>query len=431
MIRYRSTRAPQDHGVGFAEAMFRGQAPDGGLYMPDAVPRLPAERPVGGSFADVARRALGVWLDDELGAEVTAELCCDAFDFPVPVVPLDDGTWVLELFHGPTAAFKDFGARFLARALARVRPRGQRLTVLVATSGDTGSAVAQAFDGLADAHVVVLYPADKVSPLQEAQLTSGPANAHAVRVAGDFDDCQRLVKKAFADADLNRALGLTSANSINVGRLVPQLTYYVHGADLLALEDGARDHPMHVVVPSGNLGNLMAGLFAREGGAPIERFVAAANRNDVFPEFLATGVLRARASVTTPSNAMDVGNPSNAARIQALYASREDALRRDIVGESVDDETTYDTIRDVYAKSGRLLCPHTAVGVAARRRHRDVRRALVLATAHPGKFAEIVREATDADVPLPESLQRALETRRDPTDLPADIDALRRFLHTL
>ncbi|MFQ5600892.1 MAG: threonine synthase [Candidatus Krumholzibacteriia bacterium] len=426
MIQYRSTQSRQAGGVSFQEALFRGQAPDGGLYVPDALPQIDPGRLRAGGFVERASGALGAWLDAELGADVTSTLCREAFDFPVPVSRLNDDTWLLELFHGPTSAFKDFGARFMARAMARLGEPGRRLTVLVATSGDTGSAVAHAFGGLADTQVVLLYPANKVSPLQEAQLTSVPANVHSVRVAGAFDDCQAMVKAAFRDANRAGELGLTSANSINVGRLLPQLTYYVHAG--LELEEAGA--PL-VVVPSGNLGNLTAGLLARLSGAPIAGFLAAANRNDVFPRYLESGVLEARQAVRTPSNAMDVGNPSNAARIVALYAGHFESLRRDVTGESVSDDETLATIRQTWEATGRFVCPHTAVGLAARRRRGDPRPAVVLATAHPGKFAEIVREATGEEIALPETLARALTSRRTPLDIPPDPLALLELLRTL
>jgi threonine synthase len=436
MVRFRSTTGDERSLASFREALFRGQAPDGGLYVPDVVPLFDAARLKGSSFVARARAALGAWLDAEIGAKATAALCQEAFDFPVPLTRIDDGTWLLELFHGPTGAFKDFGARFMARALWRLRDAGHPVTVLVATSGDTGSAVAHAFGSLSDVRVVLLYPANRISPLQEAQLTSAPGHVQALRVAGTFDDCQRMVKAAFRDSALARDLGLTSANSINVGRLLPQISYYVHASLELGetLGDMAPSPDLTaplVVVPSGNLGNLTAGLWAKRSGAPIACLLAASNRNDVFPRYLETGELEPRAAVATLSNAMDVGDPSNAARILALHDRDAEALRGEVVGESISDPETLRTIRDTYVASGRIVCPHTAVGLAARKRHARFRPAVVFATAHPGKFAEIAREATGEDVALPEVLRRALGQRRDPVDMQPEPAALQEFLRTL
>ena len=416
MVRYRSTANGGTPGASFREAIFQGQAPGGGLFIPEHIPRTEMEALRVADFAERARGAIGAFLDDELGSDVTADLCHQAFDFSVPLAQLDADTTLLELFHGPTAAFKDFGARFLARALQRLRPAGSQLTVLVATSGDTGSAVAHAFAGLAGTRVLLLYPAGRVSPEQEAQLLAVPANVQCLRVAGAFDDCQAMVKSALGDADLVRDLGLVSANSINIGRLLPQITYYVHA--LLEMESAGE--PPLVVVPSGNLGNLTAGLYAQRAGARVGRFLAASNANDVFPRALRTGRLEPQPTIPTLSNAMDVGDPSNAARILALYAGRFADLGRDVIGEQVSDDETLRTMREIHAETGRLVCPHTAVALAARRRLPQVRRALVLATAHPGKFAEIVERATGEKPELPPALRRLSEARRVPVDLRAD-----------
>jgi threonine synthase len=428
-VRYTSTTAGPRRGetVSFKTALARAAAPDGGLYVPETIPPLHLEELHAATFAARARAVLGAWLDDELGPAAVAAACDSAFDFSVPLVPLDAETYVLELFHGPTAAFKDFGARFLAQLLRRTRASGQRTTVLVATSGDTGAAVAHAFGEDEGTKVVLLYPAAGVSPHQEAFLLSGGANATALRVAGSFDDCQTMVRVACSDDALVRDLGLVPANSLNIGRLLPQIAYYVHAALELQVDSGV---PL-VVVPSGNLGNLTAGLLAKRGGAPIQRFLCAANRNDVFPRYLATGILQPHPPVRTPSNAMDVGAPSNAARIQALYGGRLDEIRRDVLGESVDDAETLRVIGDIWARHGRFVCPHTAVGLAARRRHPGLRPAIVLATAHPGKFAAVIRQATGQDVELPAPLVPAPRSRGDAVDMPARVEALRGFLHAM
>lgn len=445
---YHSTRGESPPATSFAEALFQGQPEDGGLYVPERIPPLDLKAACAGGFPERATCVLSPWLAGELDASVVRVLCERAFDFPVPLVDLGERTFLLELFHGPTAAFKDFGARFMAQTMALVRDPEQPLTVLVATSGDTGSAVASAFSRLGAARVVLLYPAGLVSPLQELQLTAVPENVISVRVDGTFDDCQAMVKAAFAAGDLRRSLGLTSANSINVARLLPQTTYYVHAAcEVAAVEPPAgpglrrrdrkapADAAPVVVVPSGNLGNLTAGLLAKRQGAPIRHFVAACNRNDVFPRYLASGKLRPQPAVATPSNAMDVGNPSNLARIQALYGGDVGALRRDVTAFAVDDAATLEAMRRTFQLSGHWICPHTAVGMAALRRYRektgDAGPAIVLATAHPAKFPETVGEATGSVPALPAALAALESARRPPRGMRADHTALRAFLHRL
>jgi threonine synthase len=449
MIGYHSTADGLARVGSFKEALFQGQAPDGGLYAPDRVPQLDIEALRGADFATRARAAMLAWLDGELPPEIVERLCSTSFNFPVPLVELDADTALLELFHGPTAAFKDFGARFAAQSMALLRDRDHRFVVLVATSGDTGSAVAHAFAGLAAARVVLLYPAGKVSPLQELQLTSVPENVFSLRVDGTFDDCQKMVKAVLADATLAKKLGLTSANSINIGRLLPQTTYHVHASLELSSpppavgpgmprrirpERGEDTAPL-VCVPSGNLGNLTAGLLAKRQGAPIARFLAATNRNDVVVRWLASGHLRPQPAVATPSNAMDVGNPSNAARILALYDRDLKALRRDVLASRIDDDETLATMRRIFEENERFVCPHTAVALAALHRHRDESGydgpAIVLATAHPAKFADTVRAATGHTLPLPPALEQLESARRPPRDIRADPAALRAFLHRL
>lgn len=449
MIAYRSTGPKASRIESFRDALFRGQAPDGGLLLPEAVPALDRPPLRGLQFPGRASAILHAWLEGELAPEIVARLCLRAYDFPVPVVPLEEATFLVELFHGPTAAFKDFGARFLALAMAALREPDQPLTVLVATSGDTGSAVAHAFSDIESARVVLLYPAGGVSPIQELQLTAVPENVMSLRIDGTFDDCQAMVKAMLADARTSARLGLVAANSINVGRLLPQTAYWWHGA--LDLETAPppgtagmpgkhrpaprAPEPALGVVPSGNLGNLTAGLLAKRQGAPIGRVLAALNRNDVFARFLAHGRLEARTAVATPSNAMDVGNPSNAARVLALYGGDVRALRREVLAESITDEETLDTMRRVHAESGRFVCPHTAVGLAALRRHRertgDAAPAFVLATAHPAKFPDAVRRATGHELPLPPVLAQLEGSRRAPRDLRPDAAALAAFLHRL
>jgi len=410
-MRLTSTngRAPL---VGFREALLRGLAPDGGLYLPIDLPTfstadLAAWRAL--PFDALAVRLAVRLLGDEFPAPVLARLVGDALNFPVPTVRLDDRLSVLELFHGPTLAFKDVGARFLGRCFGQLlRERGDHATILVATSGDTGSAVARGFAGIPGVRVVVLYPAGRVSPFQEAQMASIGGNVTAVRVPGVFDDCQRLVKAALGDAAL-APLHLSSANSINIGRLLPQAFYYV--ASYLAAAPAIGD-PIVFAVPSGNLGNLTAGVIAARMGLPVSRFIAATNANDVLPDYLATGRFRARPSVPTLSNAMDVGDPSNFARLERLYAGSADTMRAAILGERVSEPETRAAIRDAYARHGRVLDPHGAVAYAAARRCLETGATehggpvVALATAHPAKFADAIREELGFEPALPEADRR-------------------------
>jgi threonine synthase len=413
-----------------ATALLQGLAPDGGLYLPECLPAYPGgffRRPAT-TMADAGLALLGPFLD-EVPADVARRLVADALDFDVPLVELEDGVHVLELFHGPTLAFKDVAARFLARFLAWLARGSERpLTVLVATSGDTGSAVAQAFLGVAGTRVAVLYPRGKVSPLQEKQFTTLGGNVEALAVDGVFDDCQRLVKAAFVDRELQERLFLTSANSINVGRLLPQMVYYVHAVAQL----GAGAPSPLISVPSGNFGNLTAGLLAKRLGMPAARFVAATNVNDVVPEYLESGVYAPRPSRATISNAMDVGDPSNFARLLALYGGDAAALRRDLRGSRHDDDATRRAIREVYARTGYVLDPHTAVGYLGLKESQAGagadRPGIVLATAHPVKFREHVEPLIGRAIEVPERLARCLERESRARPLAAELSELKAFL---
>jgi threonine synthase len=392
--------------VGFREALLRGLAPDGGLYLPTSLAPIAPDTLSswrGLPIEEIAVRVLTHLVGDEFDRVEFAGLVREAFAFPAPTVRLQNGIAVLELFHGPTLAFKDFGARFLARTFGYLlEASGEHATILVATSGDTGSAVAQGFHGVPRVHVVVLYPAGKVSRFQEAQMATLGGNVRAVRVPGTFDDCQRLVKAAFLDSRL-ADLRLSSANSINIGRLLPQAVYYVAGW----LDAGGPDAGEVVFsVPSGNLGNLTAGVLAQRLGLPVGRFVAASNLNDVLPEYLRTGSYRARPARPTVSNAMDVGDPSNFPRLAQIHGEALAALRANIVGVAISEEETRRTIRDVYGAAGYVLDPHGAVGTAAALRVRNAmgerRPMIALATAHPAKFADVIREELGFDPELPE-----------------------------
>ena len=413
--------------ITFIDALFAGTAPDGGLYMPERLDPLPAgtvDRLRGADIVEIGT-TIGVHiLKDEITRQALEPLIREALDFPVPVVKVTERISVLELFHGPTMAFKDVGARVQARLLHHFTD-GTPLTILVATSGDTGSAVAQAFHRVPDSRVVVLYPEGQVSDVQEAQMASLGDNITALAVRGTFDDCQRLVKQAFADDDLRSHVWLTPANSINLGRLLPQVFYYF----LLAGVDGGQG-PV-VSVPSGNFGNLTAGLIAKRIGLPIAQFVAATNVNDAVPEYLESGVYEPRPSIATVANAMDVGAPSNFERVQSLYNSDLMALRQDIVGFAYEDTQVIAEIGHVYREHGYVLDPHSAIAWLAlqdRLVDQPDARGVFLATAHPAKFREVVEPAIGRSIELPRALADAISRPRHSISMPAAYNALEDFL---
>ncbi len=421
MVTFESTRGGAP--VSFADALFRGLSPDGGLYMPVESRRLdPSGPPPGSDFTRTAEWVGRHLLDGAMDEDVLTRVVRSALDFPVPLVEVEDGVYVLELFHGPSLAFKDVGARFMARAMAELGEQGDAHTVLVATSGDTGSAVARAFHGLDGYRVVVLFPAEGISERQRRQMTTLGGNVTAVAVDGSFDDCQRLAKAAFGDETLRARHGLTSANSINVGRLIPQTFYYVHAAAELGWSSSAPTF----VVPSGNLGNLTGGLLAHRLGMPAERFLAASNRNHPFPDFLASGIYEPRPSVATISNAMDVGDPSNFERIRALYADDPDRLTEDVAGAWCTDEETRTCIAEVHRRTGYVLDPHTAVAYQALRkeRRRSDGPSVILATAHPAKFPEVVESAIERSVEVPDTLAEALRGAERSLSMAPTLDAL-------
>lgn len=436
VTRFVSTRGGDP--VGFADALARGLAPDGGLYVPVDLPGWGGETPPSpGDFPASARWAARRMLAGCLPPATLEEAVREALDFPVPLVEVEPGRFVLELFHGPSAAFKDVGARFMARAMAALRDPGDPpRTVLVATSGDTGGAVATAFHGLPGYRVVVLFPRQGVSERQRRQMTTLGGNVAAVAVNGTFDDCQRLAKEAFADPRLRESLGLTSANSINVGRLLPQSLYYVHAA--LALGWGA---PAPVfVVPSGNLGNLCAGLMAHRAGMPAEGFVAATNANRAFVDYLDGRPPRGGDARPTLSNAMDVASPSNLERIRWMYGDDRTRLGVHVTAHAIDDDETRACIREVHGRTGYVLDPHGAVGWAAMERERDRRVRsgvrpenrpwVVLATAHPWKFPEVVETATGLRVPPPPALGGAGAAAEEMHHIEPSQTALRHLLTT-
>jgi threonine synthase len=423
-MKWISTRGASPP-VSLVDALFAGTAPDGGLYVPERLDPLPAatlDRLRGATLVDIGAIVGAHLLEGDISEEGLRPLVADALDFPVPLVQVTDRIWALELFHGPTLAFKDIGARTQAR-LQHHFTDGTPLTILVATSGDTGSAVAQAFHRVPDTRVVVLYPQGQVSDVQEAQMASLGDNITAVAVQGTFDDCQHLVKTAFADDDLRAHVWLTPANSLNVGRLMPQVFYYF---TLLGMGGPV------VSVPSGNFGNLTAGLVAKRLGLPVTRFVAATNINDVVPCYLRTGRYAPRPSVRTVANAMDVGTPSNFERIQWVYGGDLAAIRQDITGAVFDDARVVAEIGRVYKTHGYLLDPHGAIGWLALNEVLEAAgpqaAGVFLATAHPAKFREIVEPAVGETVPLPKQLADALERPRHAIVMPAEYATLRDFL---
>ncbi len=415
-----------------SDAMRLSLAPGGGLFAPAEFPRLDMTSEPPATPADAAAQLLGaLFADDPILAPATPALCADAFSPPLRLsAPQAPGRpWMLELFHGPTGAFKDFGARFLAAALPTLDPDGQRV-ILVATSGDTGGAVGCAFEGRPRTRVVILYPDGGVSPFQERQLTCWGENVHAFRVAGDFDACQALVKAAFADKALKGRHGLASANSINLGRLAPQAGYFAWAAAQIFAQTG---RPASVIVPTGNLGNALGCLWARAMGAPIGDVIMAVNANRTLAEWSRTGAYEPRTSVRTLANAMDVGAPNNFARLEALLAA-SGANRGRIEALSVSDLEIRGQIARSFAETGEILCPHTAVGVQAYWALPAAMRDapwIVAATAHAYKFREVVEPTIGQDVPRPAAFDdiEARTTRMTP--LEPQLDALSAALESL
>jgi threonine synthase len=439
-VTTRGTTGAETPDVSLRTAMLEGLAPDGGLYVPETIePWQPGElaRLRNRTLTEIAYRTLRPYTRPELDATNCEAVVVSALDFPIPLIEVEPRIYALELFHGPTLAFKDVGARTMARLLASVDTGEQPLTVLAATSGDTGSAVAHAFHGVPHTRVVVLYPEGRVSPTQEAQLTmfnSEDGNVRAYAVAGSFDDCHRLTKEAFADVELRKRVRLTSANSVNMGRLLPQMVYYFHA--VAQAEQRAADATVVMCTPSGNFGNLTAGLFAKRAGLPISKFVAATNANDVVPAYLETGQFVPRASVQTIANAMDVGNPSNFERMLWLYGNDVQAMRADIVGSRHSDAEVRATIKRVYSERGYLLDPHSAIAYMGlkqylgRREGQEGQEGVVgifLATAHPAKFSEIV-EPIIGRFEMPGPLADALARPRHVLKINASFDAVRRTL---
>ena len=413
------------------EAILQGLPPDNGLFMPDFIPVLPDSffsNIQNLSFTEIAYEVACSLLEDDLDTSSLQEIVRDVFSFEIPLVQVTQKTFCLELFHGPTLAFKDFGARFMARLMAHLlRGSDVKPCILVATSGDTGSAVAQGFFQAPGIDVVILYPSGKVSEIQEKQLTTMGGNITALEIDGTFDDCQRLVKAAFLDQDLKSHRHLTSANSINIARLIPQSFYYFQAyAKLKHLNT-----PIVCSVPSGNFGNLMGGLLAKRMGLPIHRFVAANNENKIFFDYLLSGEFQPKPSVATISNAMDVGNPSNFARIVDLYNHDLKELSKHVLGYTFGDENTKSVISHVYQKTGYIMDPHGAVGYLGLQEYYKVDPTSVgvfLGTAHPAKFLNVVEPLVSEPIVIPDRLSEVLNQKKHSISLSSSFDEFKDYL---
>ncbi len=423
-MQFHSTKNKNETAA-FHEAILRGLPPDNGLYFPDHIPTLPLESWMGDEDTQphhLAAEIIWPYAEGSMERADLERICAEAINFPFPLVETDERRYALELFHGPTLAFKDVGARFLARAIAHFSDK--KVTVLVATSGDTGSAVAQGFYNVDGIDVVLLYPKGRISKVQEQQLTTVGGNVQALEVDGAFDDCQAMVKEAFLDAELQSARPLTSANSINIARWIPQATYYASTVHLLG-------ENVLFSVPSGNFGNLAAGLLAHKMGMPCKGFIAATNANSVVPEYLETGNYQPRASVATISNAMDVGAPSNFIRLTRLFGDDLDAFRSTVSGFHLDDDATRQRIRHIHKTSGYVCDPHGAIG------HQALDNALnedpealgvFLHTAAPCKFGDVVAPEIGTDPAMPDRLNAIIDRPKQAVNIAATYTALKDYL---
>lgn len=428
-MNYYSTRdRERKYPFSLKDAAFAGLAPDGGLFIPESIPQVDmskVEALASQSYADMASYLAQTVFPDVLAQDMDS-LVRDAYDFPLKLNSISEGLYNLELFHGPTYAFKDFGARFMGRMLGYLGD-GEPITILAATSGDTGSAVAHGFYGVENVRVVILFPDGKVSPLQEAQMTTLGGNISPLKVAGNFDDCQRLVKTMFQDKELRSKVRITSANSINLLRWIPQSFYYFYAYCQWKKQTGKTD-PV-VVVPSGNYGNLAAGMFAKRMGLPIKGFVAASNANDVVPEYLLTGDYRPRASVRTVANAMDVGAPSNFERMLWLCNDSYEQMCAEIKGFSCSDEQILDAISEIYENTGYISDPHSAVGYLATKKYAQP--GFWLSTAHAAKFCEVIEQAIGKTPDLPSGLASAMGKEKLSTPISSEDAELKMFLQNL
>ena len=432
-MKYYSTNK-QSQSVSLQEAVVKGLASDRGLFMPEAIKALPSsfyDHIEDLSFQEIAYRVADAFFGEDIPADTLKDIVYDTLNFDVPLVKVEENIYSLELFHGPTLAFKDVGGRFMARLLSYfIRKEGQKdVNVLVATSGDTGSAVANGFLGVEGIHVYVLYPKGKVSEIQEKQFTTLGQNITALEVDGTFDDCQALVKSAFMDKELNDHLLLTSANSINVARFLPQAFYYFYAYAQLKKMGQADNKKVVVCVPSGNFGNITAGLFGKQMGLPVSRFIAANNKNDIFYQYLQTGKYNPRPSVATIANAMDVGDPSNFARVLDLYKESHEAICRDISGTTYTDEQIRETVKTTYQQTGYLLDPHGACGFRALKEGlKEGEVGVFLETAHPAKFLETVEDIIADKVTIPAKLQEFMKGEKQSLPLSKEFADFKAYL---
>lgn len=419
------------------DAVVKGLAPDGGLYMPERIPAIPKaffNNLQEMSLQEIAYVVASTLFGEDIEADKLKNIVYDALNFPIPLKKVEDNIYVLELFHGPTLAFKDVGARFMARLLGYFNSKendGKDVNVLVATSGDTGSAVANGFLNVPGVNVFVLYPKGKVSRLQEMQFATLGGNIHPLEIDGTFDDCQAMVKAAFVDKELNEKMKLTSANSINPARFLPQMFYYfwAYAQLLKQTDDEKAGEKLVFCVPSGNLGNICSALIGNKMGLPVKRFIAANNRNKVFTDYLTTGVYEPKASILTVANAMDVGAPSNFARILNLYGNDHHTISNFISGRSYDDKQILDVIEKLYRENGYLLDPHGATGyMALKDSLKEGEIGVFLETAHPAKFKETVEKSIGETVAMPEALQKFSTRQKQSVKLPATFSALKRYL---
>lgn len=410
----------QSEDVTFEKAIFKGLPNDNGLYMPYVIPTLPSsffENIDKLTLPQIAFEVSKSLLSDEIPEADLKAIVEEAINFDAPVYELNDNIGVLELFHGPSLAFKDFGARFMSRVMGYfLRKSSQKLNILVATSGDTGGAVAMGFLKTPNINVTILYPSGAVSEYQEMQLTSLGNNIRAFEVKGTFDDCQALVKQAFLDQELSEKLNLSSANSINISRLIPQMFYYFNA--YAQIKRRGIHKKLAFCVPSGNFGNIGAGLIAKRMGLPIDMFIAATNRNDIFPKYIATGKFEPKPSVKTLSNAMDVGNPSNFQRIMDLYQNNLEELKKHVASCAFDDVVTEKTIVEVYEKFGYMMCPHTAVAYLGLTQFLEEHKAedyygMLLSTAHPAKFVNELKPEIAKNVEIPKALSDLLSGKKE------------------
>jgi threonine synthase len=415
----------------FKEATILGQAPDKGLYFPESIPQVEKNlisNIENISNEEIAFRVIKPYIGNEIAEDELYHIVSETVNFPIPLVHVSDSISSLELFHGPTLAFKDVGARFMSRCLAQfVRGADKKVTVLVATSGDTGGAVANGFYNVEGVEVVILYPSGKVSSVQEKQLTTLGNNIHALEVNGTFDDCQQLVKQAFTDTELNKQLFLTSANSINVARWLPQQFYYFFAYK----QWKQKDQPPVISVPSGNFGNICAGILAHMSGLPVAHFIAACNANDIVPNFMQSQQYQPKAAVATISNAMDVGNPSNFVRILELFHQQFPQLKEKFSSVSITDEETKQTMKRVYYELQYTLDPHGAVGYLALERYLQQHltdKGIFLETAHPVKFYDVVEPVLNQTIPLPDAVKEIIDLPKKSTRMNVSFEELKDFL---